>query len=103
MTDPNAAFRAWPARSADHRFDRMAPVERTAHWYPSSAVVFAGARGEGGPSVDICCSYLNFHTDRASAAAWAAAHPHIEGTILDQSSALALGQATFGPILTAPI
>jgi hypothetical protein len=228
MTDPNAAFRAWPARSADGRFDRMAPVERTApvedgqravqqvvlrsfattgappqpqqlmdtarrygsdidqvladsaagdylafdgggairaaypfsgvptvhrvhidggadvhamcaidalgiaamlsrdvridsidphtgspvtvtitgghaDWYPSSAVVFAGARGEGGPSVDTCCSYLNFHTDRASAVAWAAAHPHIEGTILDQSSAWALGQATFGPILTAPI
>jgi Alkylmercury lyase len=73
-----------------------------AEWYPSSAVVFAGVRGEGGPSVDTCCSYLNFHTDRASAAAWAAAHPHIQGAILHQSAALALGQATFGPILTAP-
>jgi hypothetical protein len=32
-----------------------------------------------------------------------AAHPQIQGTILDQSSALALGQPTFGPILTAPV
>src|SRR5262245_2144441 len=73
-----------------------------ADWDTSSAVVVAGARGEGGPSVDTCCSYLNFHTDRASAAAWAAGHPDIQGTILDQTSALALGRATFGPILTAP-
>ena len=72
-----------------------------AHWYPPTMVVFAGALGEG-PSVDTCCSYLNFHADRASAEAWAAAHPRIRGTILDRSSALALGQATFGPILTAP-
>jgi Alkylmercury lyase len=74
-----------------------------AGWHPTSAVVFAGARGERGPSVDTCCSYLNFHTDRTTAAAWAAAHTQIQGTILDQSSALALGQATFGPILTAPV
>jgi hypothetical protein len=53
------------------------------------------------PAVDMCCSYLNFRTDRASAQAWAATHPHIHGSILDQSSALALGEATFGPILSA--
>jgi Alkylmercury lyase len=73
-----------------------------AHWHPSSTVVFAGARGGGGPAVDRCCSYLNFHTDQASAEAWAGDHPDIEGTIPDRSSALALGHAIFAPILTVP-
>jgi Alkylmercury lyase len=82
MTNPKAAFPARPAWSAGGRLGRTAPVDRTA--------------------VDMCCSYLNFHADRASAEAWAAAHPRIRGTILDRSSALALGQATFGHILTAP-
>ena len=94
MTDPDAAPPDQRPNLPAAKLGWLATEEGTA---PSSLAHVARA-----PSVDTCCSYLNFHADKASTQAWATAHPDILGTILDQSSALALGQATFGPILTAP-
>jgi hypothetical protein len=36
------------------------------------------------------------------ATAWAAEHPHVTGRILTQAEAVTAGEATFGPVLTAP-
>jgi len=84
-------------------------------WQPATAVVFNGrlisgeASGPGpsgeacgpGPSAvpasaDLCCGYMNFFGTRASAEAWASAHPEITGEILGQAAALRLGVDIFG-------
>ena len=55
-------------------------------WQPKGALVYVGrqdacgtcaARDVAVPSVaaDVCCGFINFFASRASAAAWAAAHP----------------------------
>ena len=82
---------------------------KSATWQPASAVVFNGrlisgeACGPGpspGPaSAEVCCGYMNFFGTRASAAAWAAAHPEIMGQILGQDAALRLGVDIFGRLL----
>jgi len=48
-----------------------------------------------------CAAALNFFTSRASAAAWAAAHPEVTRQTLSQEQALAAGIQIFGPLLRA--
>jgi hypothetical protein len=47
----------------------------TATWQPESAVVFYGARADGGPSAAVCCGYLRFFATRENAEAFAAPAP----------------------------
>ena len=74
----------------------------TGRWIPDTAVVYSGMCAGAGPAADMCCSYLSFHADHAGATAWAAEHPHVTGRILTQAEAVTAGEATFGPVLTAP-
>jgi hypothetical protein len=69
-------------------------------WDPRTAVVYVGQRGPGGPTLDICCRYLNFFTDTHTAAAWINAHPEVTGSLLTQAQARDLGEAIFAPLLT---
>jgi hypothetical protein len=95
--------------------DRVAVTVRahgkTAAWRPPTAVVLNGRqisaevrdRGPGAPAVpasaEVSCGYMNFFGTRASAEAWAAAHPEITGEILRQAAALRLGVDIFGDLL----
>ena len=74
---------------------------RESHWQPAAAVVFVGrAAGErAGTSAAICCSYINFFATSSGAAAWATAHPGIEGSILSQARAIEVGEQIFGQLL----
>jgi hypothetical protein len=74
----------------------------TASWDPGAAVVYVGRTGGdcAGPSVSVCCGYMNFFATRATATAWAASHPEIDGGILDQAHALQVGTGIFGPLLS---
>ncbi|HEX4811537.1 MAG TPA: alkylmercury lyase family protein [Nonomuraea sp.] len=109
--------------SADPSDDRPVtvevPVEVTAagpaRWAPASAVVYAGqqaacdacppappqapAPGTSAAAAEVCCGYVNFFADSASAHAWAQSHPQVSGQVLDQQTALQLGVAIFGPLL----
>lgn len=71
-----------------------------ATWEPTDTVVFVGAQAGGGPSVDRCCNYLNFFPSIAAARAWAMAHPHVPGQILNPADAAQLGARIFGHLLT---
>jgi hypothetical protein len=85
---------------------------KTAAWQPATAVVFNGrliSAQACGPipdaparpaSADVCCGHMNFFGTRASAAAWAAAHPGITGEILGQAAALRMGVDIFGDSLS---
>ncbi|MEU4808097.1 alkylmercury lyase family protein [Nocardia fluminea] len=66
---------------------------------PATSVVFVGAQAGEGPSVDLCCGYLNFFTDRASALAWTDTHPGIGGAIVELTDAHHLGTSIFGHLL----
>jgi len=70
-------------------------------WRPATAVVFVGRTADqcAGPSAAICCSYINFFASRPAAAAWASAHPGIDGGILSQARALEVGEQIFGQLL----
>ena len=81
-------------------------------WEPSTAVVLYGQQEtacgtcppEAGAVVppaaaDTCCGTISFFTAKASAAAWARAHPEITGKVLDQREAWQAGVSTFGPLL----
>ncbi|HLI37490.1 MAG TPA: alkylmercury lyase family protein [Streptosporangiaceae bacterium] len=73
-----------------------------ARWNPGSAVVFAGAAGDGsGPSADRTCGYINFFTSARAARTWAASNPAIPGKVLHQARALSSGVAEFGALLRA--
>ena len=84
---------------------------KTAAWQPRTAVVFSGQRGPGGPgdaergapggpaAAEVCCGYMNFFVSHPSAAAWAATHPEVTGSVLDQTAALREGRGTFGSLL----
>lgn len=83
-----------------------------ANWEPETAVVFAGQQAACEPctptaasspeaAAEVCCGYVNFFVSSASAQAWAKAHPHVEGRLLDLRAAVDLGVAIFGPLLTA--
>lgn len=69
---------------------------------PASAVVFVGGQATQGPSADTCCNYLNFFTDRSTAARWATDHPHIGGEILDLPQAHTLGNQIFANLIESP-
>jgi hypothetical protein len=71
----------------------------TARWNPRAAVVFDGCAGGDGPAEQVCCGYLNFFANRASAIEWARQHPGIAGSVLDQARAERLGAETFGSLL----
>ncbi len=70
-------------------------------WRPATAVVFVGRTADqcAGPSAAICCSYINFFASSPAAAAWARAHPEIDGGILSQARALEVGEQIFGQLL----
>jgi hypothetical protein len=70
-------------------------------WRPATAVVFVGRTADqcAGPSAAICCSYINFFATASGAAAWAKAHPQIDGGILSQARALEVGEQIFGQLL----
>lgn len=66
---------------------------------PVTTVVFIGAQSAQGPSADTCCNHLNFFTDRRAAEAWATAHPHVDGIVVDLAEAARCGAMIFGPLL----
>jgi hypothetical protein len=70
-------------------------------WRPATAAVFVGRTADqcAGPSAAICCSYINFFATSSGAAAWAKAHPEIDGGILSQARALEVGDQIFGRLL----
>jgi hypothetical protein len=77
-------------------------------WDPDTAVVVYGGiadapadPGDPQPAADVCCGMMNFFANRSSAANWMAAHPAIEGAVLDHADALRLGTEVFGPLLAA--
>lgn len=81
-----------------------------AAWEPATTVVFSGRQASCGPdsgpgtvpavaAADVCCEYISFFTSRASAAAWAHAHPEVTGQVLEQARALRAGTQVFGPLL----
>jgi hypothetical protein len=67
---------------------------------PPTAAVFCGFAAGPGPAADVCCGYLRFFRDAASARAWAAEHPEAEGTVLDVEAARQLGTEIFGSLLS---
>ncbi|MEU1404822.1 alkylmercury lyase family protein [Streptomyces sp. NPDC005728] len=71
-------------------------------WQPATAVVHYGARPGTGPAAAVCCGYLRFFTDRATAEQWTGRHTDISGAVLDQAEAERLGVDIFGPLLAAP-
>jgi hypothetical protein len=85
-----------------------APVRVTfssglASWDPPDAVLYVGRTDCAGSTEQVCCSYLNFFVDPASAGQWASQHPEVTGSILDQAQAETLGAETFGPLLDGGI
>ncbi|WP_346536322.1 alkylmercury lyase family protein [Micromonospora sp. DPT] len=66
---------------------------------PAEAVIVYAATGATGPSVDTCCSTINFFADTSNARAWIAAHPGLAATVLDQDQAVTLGREIFEPLL----
>nr|WP_277608121.1 organomercurial lyase [Streptomyces boncukensis] len=74
---------------------------RTARWRPATAAVLLGAV-TGGSCRAYCesvCSYVNFFTRPAAAREWAAAHPRVDGPVVDGGQALDLAVACFGDVL----
>jgi Alkylmercury lyase len=63
---------------------------------PASAEAYGPGLAAAPASAEVCCGYMNFFGTRASAEAWAAAHPEITGEILGQAAALQLGVDIFG-------
>lgn len=77
-------------------------TDAASRWDPTGTVVFLSANAGDGPSAESCCGHLNFFTSHATAAEWAAAHPHIPGQILTQADAEDLSRRLFQPLLTPP-
>lgn len=74
-----------------------------ATWYPPTGVVLAGASADCcAPSAERTCGHINFFTTPEAARAWAAAHPELTWTLLDQTQALDCAAAEFGPLLGQP-
>ncbi|MGH8922112.1 MAG: organomercurial lyase, partial [Actinomycetes bacterium] len=61
---------------------------------------YCTVRSESGPAEDMCCGYLRFFTDRATAEHWSSRQTGLHGTVLDQAAAERLGADVFGPLLT---
>jgi Alkylmercury lyase len=69
---------------------------------PPSTVVLDGRTAGGGPGgtvADRCCPHINFHLDRAAAAAYRRAHPGMAGMLLDQPEAVQAAGQAFGGLL----
>ena len=75
--------------------EELAPHERAR----IDEAVAAAREHRAGPSAATCCSYINFFASRPVAAAWARAHPEIDGGILSQARALEVGEQIFGQLL----
>jgi hypothetical protein len=76
-------------------------ADGTAAWWPSSAVVVAGAiRGEGNDASCGCCPLLNFFASPANAERWLAEHLDVPGKVISIDEAAAAGRAVFGDALT---
>jgi hypothetical protein len=71
-----------------------------ATWEPATACMFAGRVEGDGPVSQTLCPTINFFVSPASAEAYAAAHPEVTGTVLDQADAVRSGQRSFGEMLT---
>ncbi|GAA2690588.1 alkylmercury lyase family protein [Streptomyces lunalinharesii] len=71
-------------------------------WHPATAVVYYGARAGTGPAAALCCGYLRFFADRATAEQWTGQHADIRGAVLGQAEAERLGADIFRPLLAAP-
>jgi hypothetical protein len=78
---------------------RITSTKGHIRWEPAGAVVFLAATAGGGPSADNCCDYLNFFIDATTANAWATAHPHVPGQVLNQAQAETLATQLFGALL----
>jgi hypothetical protein len=79
---------------------RITVRDGQATWEPATACMFAGCVDGAGPIAQTLCPMVNFFVSPASAEAYAAAHPDVRGTILDQAAAVRSGQRTFGAMLT---
>ncbi|MEV7267780.1 alkylmercury lyase family protein [Micromonospora aurantiaca] len=79
---------------------RVTITNGAATHHPAEAVIVYAATGETGPSVDTCCSTINFFTNTSNAQAWITAHPGLAATVLDQDQAITLGRDIFEPLLT---
>ena len=77
----------------------VAITDGVATFEPASTVVVYATTGRDGPSVDSCCSTINFFTDIGTADAWIAAHPRLQSRTLSQADAIALGSRIFGPLI----
>ena len=76
-------------------------ADGTAAWWPSSAVVVAGAiRSEGDDACSGCCPALNFFASPANAERWLAEHLDVPGKVISVDEAAAAGRAVFGDALT---
>ncbi|RZU78063.1 alkylmercury lyase-like protein [Micromonospora kangleipakensis] len=78
---------------------RVTITNGAATYQPAEAVIVYAATGDGGRSVDTCCSTINFFTSASNAQAWITAHPGLAATILDQDQAVTLGRDIFEPLL----
>jgi len=82
-----------------------------ASWQPESAVVFDGTDTSAGsagrsdlvgpavPTVDRCCTVMNFFASASSAHKWLVEHPQVSGAVLTKDQALRLGTDIFGHLL----
>jgi hypothetical protein len=70
-----------------------------ATWEPATACVVVGCAEGDGPVSQTLCPTVNFFASPASAEVYAAAHPEVDGQILNQESALRSGVASFGLLL----
>ena len=71
-------------------------------WDPAGTVVLVGRAAPPGPSHCCTCPHINFHTDPGHARAYLAAHPDVQGRIVEQDTAVRLAGLAFGPLLTDP-
>ncbi|WP_331744321.1 alkylmercury lyase family protein (plasmid) [Streptomyces sp. NBC_01136] len=81
---------------------RVEFADGTATWEPATTMVYYGARPGTGPAAAVCCGYLRFFTDRATAEQWTGKNADISGAVLDQAEAERLGADIFGPLLVGP-
>ncbi|HKA69666.1 MAG TPA: alkylmercury lyase family protein [Actinomycetes bacterium] len=84
-----------------------------ATWQPVSAVAVDGTDTSAGgryasdrdsdgspvPTVDRCCTVMNFFATASSAHRWLAEHPQVSGTVLTKDQAVRLGTDIFGQLL----
>lgn len=80
---------------------RVAP-NLEAEWWPTGAMVVAGAAGDNGDSCSACCPALNFFASRGNAERWLDQHPEISGETVSMQEAILAGRAVFGDALRKP-